>query len=232
VPVTVAVHDPKGGKTGIYGANRVVQGNIRLQGESTEFAIDVPHEPKKFWLDRDHRVFGSFLSQERHPKLFLLLQGHKAATSGDPDAAAALYEQALKVKEPPPDDGRTVYYENLKRQERWLDGQIELSRARLFLDRGDEAAADSALDRAQRALGDDNETIRVLRARLEVRRGDYERAYKRLRKGVIASETLDTSEAYVLLAIAAQKTGNTEDFAKALKWAKETGADLAALGGG
>lgn len=229
IPVTVAVVDPKGGKKGLYGANAAVKGNLLLKGESADFSIPVPYEPKKFWLDKDHRVFGYFLSEERHPKWYLHQQGEKAAVAGNLDEAAALYEKALAAKEPPPDDGRTVYYDNMKWQERILNGRIELSRARLFLDRGDEAKAEDSLDKAQRALGDEDDSIQVLRARLEVRRGDFEKAFRRLRKGVLGTEDLDTSEAYALLAVAAHKTGHAEDLAKALKKAKESGADMAAL---
>jgi hypothetical protein len=231
IPVTVAVVDPKGGKKGMYGANAAVKGNLLMKGETAEFEIPVPYEPKKFWLDKDHRVFGYFLSEERHPKWFSLLQGEKAVAAGELDKAAALFERALAVKEPPPDDGRTVYYDSLKWQERTLNGRIELSRARLFLDRGDEAQAEASLDKAQRALGDDDDTVQVLRARLEIRRGDFEKAFRRLRKGVLGTEDLDTSEAYALLAVAAQKAGHAEDLAKALKKAKETGADVAVLSG-
>lgn len=231
IPVTVAVVDPKGGKKGIYGANAAVKGNLLLRGESADFAIPVPLEPKKFWLDKDHRVFGSFVSEERHPKWYHLLQGQQAAAAGNLDEAATLYEKALAAKEPPPDDGRTVYYDNMKWQERVLNGRIELSRARLFLDRGDEAKAEESLDKAQRAFGGKVDVIEVLRARLEIRRGDFEKAFRRLRKGVLGTEDLDTSEAYALLAVAAHKAGHTEELAKALKKAKETGADVAALSG-
>jgi hypothetical protein len=231
VPVTVAVHNPKGGKTGLYGANAVVKGNLLMKGETAEFAIPVQYEPKKFWLDKDHRVFGSFLSEDRHPKWFLYLQGSKAAMAGEPDKAEALYQKALTAREPPPDDGRTVYYDSLKWQDRTLNGRIELSRARLFLDREDDAQAEASLDKAQRALGDDDDSVQMLRARLEIRRGDFEKAFRRLRKGVLGSEDLDTSEAYALLAVAAQKAGHADDFAKAFKKAKEAGVDVAALGG-
>ena len=231
IPVTVAVVDPKGGKKGLYGANAAVKGNLLLKGETADFEIPVPYEPKKFWLDKDHRVFGYFLSEERHPKWFFLLQGEKAVAAGELDKAAALFERALAAKEPPPDDGRTVYYDSLKWQERTLNGRIELSRARLFLDRGDEAKAEESLGKAGRALGDDDDTLQVLRARLEIRRGDFEKAFRRLRKGVLGTEDLDTSEAYALLAIAAQKAGHADDLAKALKRAKETGADVAVLSG-
>ncbi|MES1240599.1 MAG: M1 family aminopeptidase, partial [Acidobacteriota bacterium] len=231
IPVTVAVVDPKGGRKGLYGANAAVQGNLLLKGETADFSIPVPYEPKKFWLDKDHRVFGYFLSEERHPKWYLFLQAQKAAAAGNLEEAETLYEKALTVKEPPPDDGRTVYYDNLKWQERMLNGRIELSRARLFLDRGDEARAEESLDKAQRVFGDGYDTIQVFRARLDIRRGDFEKAFRRLRKGVLGTEDLDTSEAYALLAVAAQKTGHAEDLAKALRKAKETGADVAALSG-
>ncbi len=232
VPVTIAVFNPKAGKAGKDGTNGAVRGNIVLKGESTEFAINLPHEPKRIWLDKDRRVFAYFLDEGRNPKWFHYLQGQTAAVAGDPAAAAASYDKALAAKEPPPDgDGRTVTYDDLKWRDRRLNAWIELSRARLHLDRDDEAAAEAAIGRAQRTLGDDDPNVRVLRARLEIRRGDYEKAYRRLRKGVIASETLDTSEAYVLLAVAAQKAGHTDDFLRALKWARDTGADVSVLTG-
>jgi hypothetical protein len=232
VPVTIAVYNPGAGRAGKDGANGAVKGNVVLKGETTEFAINVKYEPKRLWLDKDRRVFAYFLDESRHPKWFNYLQGQAAAVAGEPAAAAAFYDKAFAAKEPPPDDdGSTVTYDDLKWRERRLNAWIELSRARLHLDHGDEAAAEAAIGRAQRTLGDDDPNVRVLRARLEIRRGDYEKAYRRLRKGVIASETLDTSEAYVLLAVAAQKSGHADDFLRALKWARDTGADVSALTG-
>ena len=231
VPVTIGVYDPGAGKAGRDGTNGAVKGNIVLKGETTEFEIDVKHEPRRLWLDKEKRVFASFLDESRHPKWFNYLQGQTAALAGDSAAAAAFYDKALAAKEPPPDDRRTVTYDDLKRRERQLNAWIELSRARLHLDQGDEAAAEASIGRAQRTLGDDHTTVRVLRARLEIRQGDYEKAYRRLRKGVIASETLATSEAYVLLAVAAQKSGHADDFLRALKWARDTGADVSVLTG-
>ena len=231
VPVTIAVYNPKAGRAGKDGSNGAVRGNIVLRGEKTDFVIDVPFEPKRIWLDKDKRVFASFLDEARHPKWFQYLQGSTAAAAGDSAAAAAFFEKALKAKEPPPDDGRTVYYDQLKERERLLNATIELSRARLFLDQGNESAAEESLNRAQRTLGEDSENVRVVRARLEIRRGDYEKAYRRLRKGVFVSATMDSSEAFVLLAVAAHQTGHAEELILALKWAKDTGADVSALTG-
>lgn len=231
VPVTIGIYDPGAGKVGRDGTNGAVKGNIVLKGETTEFEIDVKHEPRRLWLDKDRRVFASFLDESRHPKWFNYLQGQTAALAGDSAAASAFYDKALAAKEPPPDNRRSVTYDDLKRRERQLNAWIELSRARLQLDQGDENSAAAAIGRAQRTLGEDHTTVRVLRARLEIRQGDYEKAYRRLRKGVITSETLETSEAYVLLAVAAQKSGHADDFLRALKRARDTGADVSLLTG-
>ncbi|HKV13088.1 MAG TPA: hypothetical protein VJ725_33410, partial [Thermoanaerobaculia bacterium] len=66
-------------------------------------------------------------------------------------------------------------------------------------------------------------------SRLEMRQGVYDKAFKRLRKGLLKSGSLDGTEGYVLLAIAAQATGHKEELAEALKQARENGADLTSL---
>jgi len=232
VPVTVAVYDPKGGRAGDDGANATIRGNILLRGESTEFAIDVEHEPKKLWLDRDRRVFGYFMDESQHPKRALYQDGLSAAAAGDLTAAASLYERALETKEALLEDTSNETWGSLQRLQKAYTASIELSRARLFLDRGDEKKAEELLDRAERGLAfrDAGEML-LLRARLEIRRGEFEKAYRRLRKNVIATEKIDSTEAFALLAIAARQTGNKEEFEKAQKGAKASGADLTALTG-
>lgn len=228
VPVEIAVFDPKQGK-GRDGANASIRGNIFVKGESTEFSIDVEHEPKAFWLDRKAKVFGRFFDESRHPKRMLAFQGLKAAAAGKLDEAAALYERALATEEPPPDSGETVYYQDVQGSRRAMNARIELSRARLLLEQGKDEEAEAALDKAQRVFKDDEE-FKLLQARLDVRRGDYPKAFQRLRKGFKTGD-LYSSEGYVLLAIAARETGHAEEFEKALKKAREAGADVDTLAG-
>ncbi len=227
VPVEIATYDPKKPKgKGKDGANSTVRGNILVKGESTEFAIDVEHEPKAFWLDRKARVFGRFFDEQRHPKRLLTFQGVKAAAAGKADEAEELYRKALETEEPPPETGETVYYQDLQLARRIMNARIELSRARLLLDQGKEREAEEALERSQRFYKDDEE-FRLLRSRLDVRRGDYKKAFQRLLKGLGGL----SGEGYALLAIAAHETDHSAAFEDAAKKARENGADLTVLSG-
>jgi hypothetical protein len=225
VPVEVEVLDPKQGKgKGKDGANAVVRGNIIIQGEATPFEIPVEHEPKAFWLDRRTQVFGLFFDENRHPKRMLLFRGEKAAVEGKAGDAVALFDKALSTEEPPPDTGETVYYSDIQYARRVMNAQIELGRARLLLDQGKDDEADAALGRVDRLLRD-GEEYRLLQSRLDVRRGNYDKAFGRLRK-----DTWST-EGYALLAISARATGHKEELDKALKKARENGADMTLLSG-
>jgi len=206
-----------------------VRGNIFVKGESTEFAIDVENEPKAFWLDRKARVFGRFFDENRHPKRMLTFQGVKAAAAGRLDEAAAFYEKALAVEEPPPDTGETVYYQDVQFARRVMNARIELARARLLLEQGRDKEAEAALNKAER-MYEDAEEFKILQARIDVRRGDYPKAFQRLRKGLRTGD-LYSSEGYALMAIAAHESGHMEEYEKALKKARESGADVGALTG-
>ena len=229
VPVEIATYDAKKPKgKGKDGANATVKGNILVKGESTEFAIDVEQEPKAFWLDRKAKVFGRFFDEGRHPKRMLTYQGLKAASAGKADDAESLYQKALATEEPPPDTGETVYYRDLQMARRVMNARIELARARLFLDQGKEQEAENALDRSQRFYKEDEE-FQLLRSRLDIRRGDYQKAFQRLHKELKSGNL--SGEGCAILAIAAHETGHTEDFQKVSKKARESGADVAALSG-
>jgi hypothetical protein len=232
VPVDVEVYDPKeAASKGKNGANSTVKGNILIKGESTDFEIAVENDPKAFWLDRHSKVFGLFFDERRHPKRTLYYRALQAAADGKAEEAVALYDKALVTEEPPPDTGETVYYADLQLIKRVMTAAIELARARLLLDQGKDAEADSALGKASYLLGDEEE-FTLLKARLDVRRGDYDKAFQRLRKGLKPGrDELDSSEGYALLAISARATGHKEELDKALKKARENGADVSLLAG-
>jgi tetratricopeptide (TPR) repeat protein len=225
VPVDIAVYDSKQGKPKDDGANATIRGNVLLKGEVTPFEIPVENEPKRFWLNLKGKVYGLFFDQERHTKLVLLYQAVNAAEAGRADEAMALFDRARAATEPPPEK-LDLGYATLKWRKRAIDAQIELGRARLLLDQGKDDQADDSLGRAARIFGDTSE-FNTLQARLEVRRGNHDKAFRQLRKGM-ADEELD-SEGYALLAVAARASGHTEEYAKALKRAKASGADVAAL---
>jgi peptidase M1-like protein len=238
VPVEIAVFDPSRKevkKKDQAKGNAWVRGNVLLRGEKTDFAIDVQYEPKSFWLDRKQEVFGRFYNESRNPKRVLFFQGVDAAAAGKAEEAEALFGKALAAEvETTPDPENPRDKSLLKRDGRWLDAQIDLSRARLYLDQGKAADAQAAFDRAYRVLapfgGWTKEELKILEARLEMARGDYDKAFKRLRKGLLRGG-LDSTEGYVLLAIAAKATSHREEFDEAMKTARENGADVTVLAG-
>ena len=76
-----------------------------------------------------------------------------------------------------PDRCKSVF-----RARRVLNARIEASRAFLLMDLGRDDEADAAIGRARRVMRDDLLLDRM-QARLEIRRGRYEKAYQLLRRG-------------------------------------------------
>lgn len=236
VPVDIAVYDPAraGKKKEKAFGNAMVQGNLMLQGEKTDFAIDVEHEPKGFWLNRQKQVFGIFYNESLNPKRMLLYKGIDAAAAGKAAEAEAFFSQALTAEvESVPDPEASQEKRFLKEEGRLLDAQIELSRARLHLDQGKLADAQTSFERARKVLGAYGgwvrEELKILESRLEMSRGVYDKAFKRLNKGLLRGGGLDSTEGYVLLAIAARETARKDAFDEAIKAARENGADVSVL---
>jgi hypothetical protein len=67
----------------------------------------------------------------------------------------------------------------------------------------------------------------MIDARLAIRSGDHERAYKALRKTVRKGRA--STQALLLFAIAARATGHDDDFEAALAVARDKGADVEIL---
>lgn len=243
VPVEIAVYDPArddpkaAKKKGAKRANALVKGHIQLAGEKTDFAIDVEHDPESFWLDRNAEVFGRFFDESRHPKRMLFYRGLDAAAAGQAEAAQGFFVQALAAEvEVAPDTESPPDGVDHRRQARLLDGAVELNLARLHLDQGRDGEARAAFDRAKKLLAGLGSTLdgelKFIESRLDIRQGNFEAAFRRLHKGLVRRGTLDGTEGYVLLAIAARATGRSAEEKEAVKVAIENGADLGALTGG
>ena len=229
VPVDIAIFDParaKGspGKSG-GPANATVQGTIVLHGESTSFAIPVEQEPKDFWLDRHDEVFGAFYDENRYPKRAAFALGLKAAAGGRAAEAEALFAKALAAAEEPA--LRDAPWAWIQQSRRLLNAQIELGRARLYVEQGRDQEARAALDRAG-ALSDSQEYL-LLESRLELRAGQPDKVFRRLDREVFDKHRVDSLEGLLLLAIAARATGQDEPFEKAARKAHDRGADVSLL---
>ena len=122
----------------------------------------------------------------------------------------------------------------------------------MYIDQGRELEALVELDEVEQMLGQNRATYRMardtLRSRLDILRGDYLDAYKRLKKTMklaapettrtwrdslwkahLSAERLALTEAYALLAIAAFETGNRDDFRWALEEAEVRGVKVSPL---
>jgi len=147
------------------------------------------------------------------------------------------------------------WLEDSELRQRSADARIRLALARLYLKGQGQEATLQQLDLADRLLESDEVTLRMerdaLRSRLEIARGDYDPAYRRLKRTLklasprqggnswratmwtlrLRSEPEALTEAYALLAVAAHETGNTDDYRWAVREARERGVDMEALTG-
>ncbi|HEV8631122.1 MAG TPA: M1 family aminopeptidase [Thermoanaerobaculia bacterium] len=229
VPTEIAVLDrsqPKG--KGRNGANKTVVGRLFLKGESTDFSVPLDFEPQEFWLDRHASVFGLFFDETRYPKRTAYYRAEDAVAAGRLGEAEALFREALAATDTPPESehGETVYWQDIQAGRRLIDARIQSSQAFLFMDMGRDDDAEAAIGRARRIVADDLLLDRM-EARLEVRRGRYDKAYRLLRRGD-RHDVLDAQD-YALLAIACRETGHTEEAEKAVAKARENGVDVTLL---
>lgn len=239
VPFQADIYDPGRERKKNEASNAILRGTMILAGEKTPFSVDIDYKPSRFTLDRDQAVFGIFYNESEQPKRMLYYRGLDAAAAGKVAEAEALYKQALAAQVEVSTSTEKASFDernDLKRNGRVLDARAELGLARLYLEQGKDAQAQEAFDKAEKVLakyeGWVGEELKLVQSRLEMRRGAYDKAFRRLRKGVLGGGDLDSPEAYVLLAIAAQATGNQKEMEEALKSARDNGADVAALVGG
>ncbi len=236
VPVAVEIFDParppaRGrGRGSERAANATFMGHVLLRGETSDLVVKLPKEPKALALDPQHRVFGRFFNESRSPKRVLMAQGFAAAAAGREGDAEAIFQRARSAPVEVAAEGGSDKGE-LRREGRVLDGEIALGLARLHLAQGKEKEAEQDLDQSRNAASEArwmDDELRVLDARLAMRRGDLTRAFRQLHGGLF-SGGVDSTEGQLLLAIVAQATGRKDELAEALKAVKQSGADVALL---
>ena len=204
-------------------------GRMVISGRDTELEFEIDRKPAKLWLDRDREIFGRFLDRRLHPKRMLLQQAMKQVSVGDLGAAEEVLRKALSTRSP------------LASMDHLLDAHIYLQLATVQVDSGADAAATVNLDFARDAFESGSRELprsevkrfrsacQVLEARIEIRAGAYERAFQRLRGGVLDRQDVTSTEGYLLLAIAARNTGRQAEVQQAIKVARLRGADVSPL---
>jgi hypothetical protein len=234
--------------------HRTVQtSRLMLRGRSKQFEIESRFEPEQFALDPRGEILARFYSARTSPKRYGRYRGQDLIANGrDAEAENVLLDALTRppgklneaatlpwLKDPVVDSNRE-------------DAAIQLALARLYidLDRDDEAEARM---RAVDELLADDDIYRMERdtvwARLSLRSGRYDEAYRRLKKTMrlaapereplrwqarllrlrLKSERQAMTDAYALLAVASRETGNLEDYEWAMAGARERGVDLEEL---
>ncbi len=218
------------GTAGSDVADALITGNLLLQGRDTELDFEVDYPPKELWLDRGQRVFGRFFNQRRHPKRALYLQGVDRAAGDRLDEAEALFRRALAA-------GVVTGASDLPAAEvraegRLFDAGIQIELVRLYLDQSRLAEARVAFDRLHNLVNNEirfelGPDLKAAEARLALRAGQPERAYRLLRKTAARDDT--NTESLLLLAIAARATGHPDQLEAALEAAARRGAAVSAM---
>jgi hypothetical protein len=167
----------------------------------------------------------------------LVRRGYRALADGDEAAAGASFRQAIAAELPPLHDQGDVEatVDRVAAEAGVARAHLEL--ARIALDRGLDGDAAYWIEAGRASLKKAVPLVResmegwflVVEARLGLRRGDARGVARRLGKarddGVV-----EAGEAMLLLAVAADRAGDLELFAKALGAARLRSAEVADLG--
>lgn len=234
----LAMEQPAGGKKrkkARKGSVDEVYGRILLKGDLTEFSFEVDREPKIFWLDRNDQILAHCYDESYYPKGTLLKKGVRFLSDGRLEEAEKTLKEALQA--PLVADTSEVSGSIRKRRKRdteWKHARIHLYLARLYLDQGRADRAEEEL-KATRGILDVRQEERYqawltrTEARIQIQRGEYEAAFKRLNKLMMQKHRSDSTEGYLLLAIAARALGKEAVLTDSLEAAEEKGADFAAF---
>jgi hypothetical protein len=257
VPYQIEIDDaPQGESGGGERGSRVRQGGqLTLEGRRDAFRIRTERRPVAFRLDPRGEILARFYSAQSHPKRFLYHQAEELAAANELTAAEARYHEALAVpSETETRDPLASRSERGGTQGRMMDLRIRLALTRVYLDQGRLADAAAALDEIDRESDASNRTFfrmqrDALRSRLEILRGEFGPAYHRLKKTLrlasprrvrvpwrnlllqvqLNTERAAVTEAYALLAIAANEAGKPEIFRWALREARDRRVDVSLL---
>jgi hypothetical protein len=240
--------------TGSGAGESVSAGSLVLEGRRSDFEISSDLEPQDLKLDPLDEILARFYSAERYPKRVRRYRAMDFIKESRLHEAEASLLDALR--QPAARDDRYSPLPWLYDPEAELlheNARIRLELARLYLDQGRSGEALAELDAVEESLGPGRAIFRMardsLRSRLEIMRGDYQAAYRRLKKALrlaaprrpprnwravmwraqLSSELLAMKEAYALLAIAAFETGRGNDLRWALQEAEERGVDVSLL---
>ena len=182
------------------------RGFITLTAEETPLAIQLDASPSQVEFDPDEEVLAEFYDDTSANKPTLFRMGQTTAAEGDLQTAYDLFAQTVEAPPKVGDDWTNAFYA----------ARAALERARIRLDSGDLDEASTLIEQAGKLArkGDEfersyleSETV-LARARHYLLAGDPAKALSSLKKSYRQGLYDEDSEALLLIAVAAQQTGD------------------------
>ena len=242
VPLRIAVlnpQDPRAKKMKAGEGTGYVVGSMVVRGRETPFQLDLQYEPRRLTLDPQREVLALFFDERRNPRRVFFERARDLAADGNWSEAEQQYRAGLAAD--PVSDVEVEIGFNVegplkamiaKMERQSLEARLHLGLARTLLEQDRDAAAAAALNDARKAMKDGvsfQSQVDILEAHLDLRRGDAERAFRRLRKVVSDRDSVASAEAYLLLAIAAKQSNHLPELEKARERARKLGIDVSLL---
>lgn len=217
----------------------LLTGRLALDGPTTTLQMDIEmeaeHQPLALRLDALSQVFGTFHDRTTRPKSIDFWRAVAAAAGAGDDAVARaearrLFEAVLATSTPLPPGADRAERKEIEEQDRFNDWRTHLQLARLDLRAGALGDAGASLARAEalrpRGSMSAKNSQRQLEARLALLRGETEQAYDQLRRIIRRQKQRADVETWLLVAIAAERTGRIGEAREALAKVEDTGADV------
>jgi tetratricopeptide (TPR) repeat protein len=208
----------------------VANGRVMVSAEEGNFRIELGSKPKVFWLGRNMEVLAEFYDDSYFPQQRVVDQGLRLMNQGDLAGAEKQLREALKTPRRVESEGRVAL---ATRRDEENEARIHLYLARLHLDQGKVQSAEADLGAARKGAGSRNywldPWITRTEARIEILKGDFDAAFRRLNKLMLRRDRSDSTEGYLLLAIAAKQVGKADVLKKALREATKQGAKAEVL---
>lgn len=217
--------------------NAVFTRYFKLSGPESRFEFEVPEEPRAFWLDRSQQALARFFDEKKGSKRSLILDAQRLEAEGKFAEAEQRYRQVMSVKFEQETEldvlvSATEKDTALRSVSEYLDGVAYLAIARMYLDQGRDAEVPALIQSARKAVNvirryaiDDEAAL--VESRLQLRRGEYETVFKRLRKLMLGKKsTNDSAEGYAMLAVAANQMKDADAAEEAADKARRKGVDL------
>ena len=219
--------------------NREFKARFLIKGEETPFRFEVPAEPALFWLDKEKQTLARFYDDSFFPKGSLMNKATRLLSDADYSGAEKTLQKALRssLRADTPDtpkDAPKFLRQALEKDSDDKNAKIHLYLARLYLDTGQVDLAEAEVMAAEKILDVRQQErfqtwLTRTTARIEILRGQYEPAFKRLNKSLLVKEDSNSTEGFLLLAIAAKALGKDQVMKEAIAAARDKGADVALL---